>query len=82
MIDIRLIDACPVRAPEMRERGSLGAVIESDLNIPGIAALLVIVRRVGGVLTALAGREPGPDTTAALAAVPGLRGQLPASCAA
>src|SRR6202008_2388187 len=38
-------------------RGALDLVIESDVNILDIAALAVIVREAGGVLTDLDGRE-------------------------
>ncbi len=48
-------------------RGSLDAVIESDVNILDIAALAVIVREAGGVFTDLAGREVGLSTTSVLA---------------
>jgi histidinol-phosphatase len=48
-------------------RGSLDAVVESDVNILDIAALTVIVREAGGVFTDLAGAEVGLATTSVLA---------------
>ncbi len=48
--------------------GSLDVVIESDLNILDIAALTVIVREAGGVMTDLQGREIGLETRSVLAA--------------
>jgi len=48
-------------------RGSLDAVIESDVNILDIAALTVIVREAGGVFTDLQGRDPNLQTTSVLA---------------
>jgi len=56
--------------------GQLDAVIESDVNILDIAALVVIVREAGGIFTDLEGKAPGLDTTSVLAAAPGLHGQL------
>jgi histidinol-phosphatase len=56
--------------------GQLDAVIESDVNILDIAALVVIVREAGGVFTDLAGNPPTLETTSVLAATPGLHGQL------
>jgi histidinol-phosphatase len=54
-------------------RGSLDVVIESDVNILDIAALTLIVREAGGVLTDLQGHPVGLDTTSVLAAnSPGL----------
>lgn len=49
-------------------RGSLDAVVESDVNILDIAALVVVVREAGGVFTDLEGRDVGLDTTSVLAA--------------
>lgn len=57
-------------------RGSIDAVIESDVNILDIAALAVIVREAGGVFTDLAGRAPALETRSVLAAVPGLHARL------
>jgi histidinol-phosphatase len=57
-------------------RGSLDAVIESDVNILDIAALTVIVREAGGVFTDLAGRDIGLQTTSVLAANPALHAQV------
>ena len=48
-------------------RGALDLVIESDVNILDIAALVVIVREAGGMFTDLAGREISLDTTSVLA---------------
>ena len=48
-------------------RGSLDAVIESDVNILDIAALTVIVREAGGTFTDLRGAEVGLHTTSVLA---------------
>lgn len=56
--------------------GQLDAVIESDLNILDIAALTVIVREAGGVMTDLEGREIGMESTSVLAANPALHGEL------
>ena len=56
--------------------GQIDAVIESDVNILDIAALVVIVREAGGVFTDLDGNDPGLDTTSVLAAAPGLHGEL------
>ncbi|TVP86891.1 MAG: inositol-phosphate phosphatase [Thioalkalivibrio sp.] len=52
-------------------RGCIDLVVESDVNILDIAALAVIVREAGGVLTDLAGAEPGLDTGDVLAAANG-----------
>ncbi len=49
-------------------RGSIDAVIESDVNILDIAALVAIVREAGGVFTDLEGRAIGLETTSVLAA--------------
>ncbi len=57
-------------------RGSLDAVIESDVNILDIAALVVIVREAGGVFTDLAGGEVGLHTTNVLAANAALHAPL------
>jgi histidinol-phosphatase len=48
-------------------RGSLDAVIESDVHILDIAALTVIVREAGGTFTDLSGGEVGLTTTSVLA---------------
>lgn len=56
--------------------GQLDAVIESDLNILDIAALTVIVRESGAVMTDLSGRPIGMDTTSVLAANPALHARL------
>jgi histidinol-phosphatase len=57
-------------------RGSLDAVVESDVNILDIAALAVIVREAGGVFTDLCGAPLTLETTSVLAATGGLHGQL------
>lgn len=56
--------------------GGLDAVIESDVNILDIAALTVIVREAGGVMTTLAGEPIGLDSTTVLAATPALHPRL------
>lgn len=56
--------------------GGQDAVIESDVNILDIAALVVIVREAGGVFTDLDGRAPGLQTTSVLAAAGPLHEQL------
>lgn len=48
-------------------RGSLDLVLESDVNILDIAALTVIVREAGGVVTELAGGQIALDSTSILA---------------
>lgn len=48
-------------------RGALDAVLESDVNILDIAALSVIVREAGGMVTQLDGGEIGLDSTTILA---------------
>ena len=48
-------------------RGSLEVVIESNVNILDIAALVVLVREAGGTFTDLAGAPVGLDTTSVLA---------------
>ena len=48
-------------------RGALEVVIESDVNILDIAALVVIVREAGGTFTDLAGGEVTLQTTSVLA---------------
>lgn len=57
-------------------RGSLDAVIESDVNILDIAALAVIVRESGGVFTDLSGAPLTLETTSVLAATDGLHAPL------
>jgi histidinol-phosphatase len=49
-------------------RGGVDVVIESDVNILDIAALVVLVREAGGVFTDLAGASVGLDTRSVLAA--------------
>ena len=56
--------------------GGQDVVIESDVNILDIAALVVIVREAGGVFTDLDGQLPGLDTVSVLAATPRLHEQL------
>lgn len=47
--------------------GKIDAVVESDVNILDIAALVVIVEEAGGRFTDLSGGEVGLDTTTVLA---------------
>ena len=56
-------------------RGCIDLVVESDVNILDIAALAVIVREAGGILTDLAGCELTLDTTSVLAGTPALHAQ-------
>lgn len=56
--------------------GRIDVVIESDVNILDIAALAVIVREAGGVLTDLDGAPPTLETTTILAANPALHAML------
>ena len=53
-------------------QGSLDLVIESDLNILDIAALTVIVREAGGVMTDLEGGAITLKTTSVLAGTPAM----------
>ena len=53
-------------------QGSLDLVIESDVNILDIAALTVIVREAGGVITDLNGAAIALDTTSILAGTPAM----------
>lgn len=48
-------------------RGALDVVLESDVNILDIAALVAIIREAGGVFTDLEGAEIGLETTSVLA---------------
>jgi len=48
-------------------RGALEVVIESDVNILDIAALVVLVREAGGTFTDLAGAPVDLGTTSVLA---------------
>jgi histidinol-phosphatase len=48
-------------------RGALEVVLESDVNILDIAALTVIVREAGGIVTDLDGAEVGMASTSVLA---------------
>jgi histidinol-phosphatase len=57
-------------------RGSIDAVLESDLNILDIAALTVIVREAGGVVSDLDGAPVGVATRSLLAATPALHAEL------
>ena len=57
-------------------RGAVDAVIESDVNILDIAALVVIARESGAVFTDLEGRDVGLETTSVLAATPALHPTL------
>ena len=51
-------------------RGAIDLVVESDLNILDIAALVVIVREAGGVFSTLEGEAIGLDVRNALAPPP------------
>jgi histidinol-phosphatase len=53
-------------------RGALEVVLESDLNILDIAALTVIVREAGGLVTDLAGAAIDMKTTSLLAGNPAM----------
>jgi histidinol-phosphatase len=55
--------------------GKIEAVIESDVNILDIAALVVIVEEAGGNFTDLNGARPGLETRSVLAANPALHGK-------
>jgi histidinol-phosphatase len=57
-------------------RGSLDAIIESDVNILDIAALTVIVQEAGGQFTDLGGQKVGLETTSVLASNGVLHGRL------
>ena len=56
-------------------RGSIDLVVESDLNILDIAALVVIVREAGGVFTTLDGGAIDLDVRDALAGTPALHAE-------
>jgi histidinol-phosphatase len=56
--------------------GRIDMVLESDVNILDIAALVVILREAGGVFTDLDGAQPGLATTSVLAGVPALHGPV------
>ncbi|PKL95550.1 MAG: inositol-phosphate phosphatase [Gammaproteobacteria bacterium HGW-Gammaproteobacteria-8] len=56
--------------------GRLDAIIESDVNILDIAALTVIVREAGGVVTDLSGAPIGLESGSVLAATPLLHPRL------
>ena len=60
-------------------RGALEVVLESDLNILDIAALTVIVREAGGVVTDLAGAAIDMKTTSLLAGNPAMHAAALAS---
>ncbi len=57
-------------------RGAIDIIVESDLNILDIAALTVIVREAGGVMTQLDGGPIGLETRSVLAAPPALHARL------
>jgi histidinol-phosphatase len=57
-------------------RGALELVLESDVNILDIAALTVIVREAGGIVTDLEGAAIGMTTTSVLAGNAALHGAL------
>jgi histidinol-phosphatase len=59
--------------------GKIDAVLESDVNILDIAALVAIVEEAGGRFTALDGAPVGLGTTSVLAANPVLHAQLSAA---
>jgi len=50
--------------------GKLELVIESDLNILDIAALSIVVKEAGGIMTDISGKKIGLDTTSILAGNP------------
>ena len=52
--------------------GRIDVVLESDVNILDIAALVVILREAGATFTDLEGAEVGLATTSVLAATPRL----------
>jgi len=56
--------------------GKIDAVVESDVNILDIAALVVVVEEAGGRFTDLSGRSVGFDTTTVLATNGPLHGLL------
>ncbi|MCA1779150.1 MAG: inositol-phosphate phosphatase, partial [Xanthomonadaceae bacterium] len=56
--------------------GGQDAVVESDVNILDIAALTVVCRQAGALVTDLRGRPIGLETTSIVAAGPTLHGQL------
>ncbi len=56
--------------------GQLDAVIESDVNILDIAALVVIVEAAGGVFTDLQGQSVDLQTRSVLAAGPAMHAEL------
>jgi histidinol-phosphatase len=59
--------------------GKIDAVVESDVNILDIAALVTIVEEAGGRFTALDGAPVGLGTTSVLAANPVLHARLRAA---
>jgi len=59
--------------------GKIDAVVESDVNILDIAALVVIVEEAGGRFTALDGAPVGLGTRSVLAANPALHERLSAA---
>jgi histidinol-phosphatase len=61
--------------------GKIDAVLESDVNILDIAALVTIVEEAGGRFTALDGAPVGLGTTTVLAANPALHAQLQSALA-
>ncbi|WP_440223770.1 inositol monophosphatase family protein [Dokdonella sp. MW10] len=63
-------------------RGAIDLVVESDLNILDIAALVVIVREAGGVFTTLDGGAIDLDVRSALAGPPALHAHALARLAA
>ena len=66
-LPLRLMAAIYLQEPRLLARGSLDAVVESDVNILDIAALTVIVEEAGGSFTDLDGGPVGLQTTTVLA---------------
>lgn len=56
--------------------GRIDAVLESDVNILDIAALVVIMREAGGIFTDLNGADIGLDTTTVLAGTPAMHAHV------
>ncbi|HEY0180517.1 MAG TPA: inositol monophosphatase family protein [Dokdonella sp.] len=61
--------------------GAIDLVVESDLNILDVAALVVVVREAGGTFTDLDGGAVGLATRSALAGTPALHAQALAAFA-
>lgn len=56
--------------------GKIEIIVESDLNILDIAALTVINREAGAIVTDLQGKDIDLDTSSMLACVPALRAEV------